>query len=116
MDLYATGLEYNPGSGISLTDSREALRRYRSNIDSLKPIEERTVESLWEGGMDLIKTAGGLCAIMKGGSVRLFTMSSAIRGTPYKEWEIPAPVVNPLDYCFYPGADVIAFVDRKSVV
>ena len=28
IDLYATGLEYNPGTLVSLADSREALRRY----------------------------------------------------------------------------------------
>ena len=28
IDLYAAGLGYNPGARVSLTDSREALRRY----------------------------------------------------------------------------------------
>jgi hypothetical protein len=114
IDLFAAGLEYNPGAGVSLADSREALLQYRSNLDSLCPIEERTVESPWEGDMGLVKTAGGVCAIVKGGSVRLVTLGSASRGIPNKEWEIPAPVANQLDYCFYPGADVIAFVNLQE--
>ena len=58
------------------------------------------------------------CVGMTGGvygmvedSIRLFTLGSASRGIPCKEWEISSPVNDVEGYCFYPGADVIAFLD-----
>lgn len=107
IDLFASGLEYNPGTNTSLADSRKALAQYRSNLDSLCPIEERMVEGLHERDANPARMAGGICAIVRDGSVRLFTPGPASRGIPHKEWKIP---VIPLDYCFYPCADVIAFL------
>ena len=115
LDLFATGFEYNAGAGISLADSREALLRYRSSLDTLRPIGERTVESRRAYGADSASTVGGVCAIVKEDSVRLFTLGSSSRGIPYNEWEIPTPVINPWYSCFYPGADVIAFLDLQEM-
>ena len=115
IDPFATGLEYNAEAGISLAYSQKALLQYRSSLDSLSPIEVKAVSNLtWEdldeGSM---KTAGGVYTIVKD-PVRLFTLGSASRGIPQKEWEIPLPVVNPAGYSFYPGANVIAFVELQG--
>lgn len=64
------------------------------------------------------KAVGGVFAIAVGGSVQLFTLGSASRRIPHKEWEIPVPA--PL-YClegydFYPGSNVIAFVKLEKEV
>ena len=56
------------------------------------------------------RSAGGVYAILED-SVRLFTLGSHSRGIPSKEWRIPLPVSHVDDYCFHPGADVIAFLD-----
>ena len=107
IDLYATGLEYNAAAGISLADSREALLRYRSGLDSLRPVEERTVnlQRRFQCG------ASGGAYVIVNDSIRLFTLGSASRGIPPKEWEIPLPFTYPSGYGFYPGANVIAFVE-----
>ena len=55
------------------------------------------------------RSAGDVYAILDD-SVRLFTLGSASRGIPFKEWRIPLPVGAVDDYCFHPGADVIAFL------
>lgn len=60
------------------------------------------------------KIAGGVYAIVKE-SARLFTLASASRRIPHKEWEIPLPVVNLAGYSFYPGVDVIAFVELQEM-
>jgi hypothetical protein len=102
IDLFSAGLEYNAGAGVSLTDSRDALLRYRSNPDPL--CRTGNVHG------DFVMTAGGVYAALKDGSVRLFTLSSPSRGIQHREWKIPLPVEGLWGYCFYPGADVIAFV------
>ena len=45
-------------------------------------------------------------------SVRLFSLAPASQ--EIKEWEIPLPVARPASYCFYPAADVIAFVELQD--
>ena len=109
IDLFVAGLECNPGSGISLADSREAFVRYRSNLNPLCPIEPEILR--WEN-LRLNNTAGGVYATSNGYSVKLFIPSSALRRIPLKEWEVEAPyqITEPAEYCFHPGADVIAFV------
>jgi hypothetical protein len=109
IDLFSIGLEYNAEVGVSLTDSRDALIRYRSNPDSLC-----RVESSRENSLNSVRTAGGVYVAVKDGSVRLFTLSSPSRGIQHREWKIPLPVVDLWNYCFYPGADVIAFVELQQ--
>jgi hypothetical protein len=111
IDLFVAGLEYDAGAGISLADSREAFVQYHSNLNPLCPIE---VESLQGDYLDSEKAAGGVYAIAKDDSVRLFTLSSASRGIPLKEWNVPYPVAEPEDYCFHPDADVIAFIESPG--
>jgi hypothetical protein len=103
IDLFSAGLEYNPGAGVSLTDSREALLRYRSSPDPLYRIRN----TLQVGP---VKAAGGVYATVKDDLVRLFTLSSPSRGIQHREWEIPFPAEDLRHYGLYPGADVIAFV------
>ena len=111
MELHAAGLKYNPRAGISLSDSRNALLQYRSNLESLRPAEERKMGNTW---MDEIfsVSGGGVYALITGDAVQLITLGSASRGIPQKEWEIPLPVINPEYYCLCPGADVIVFSKR----
>ena len=109
-------MEHNAAAGVSLTDSQKALLQYLSNLDSLRPGEKRTVGGLCPSSR-FLKTVGGITAVMEDDSVRLFSLGSPTRGIPYKEWEIPLPAVDILDgYCFYPGADVIAFLNVPSSV
>lgn len=56
-----------------------------------------------------VVTGGGVCAVLEDDSVRLFTLGSASRRIPDKEWEIPLPVTSPAKCALYPGADVIVF-------
>lgn len=115
IDLFAVGLEYNEASGVSLNDSQKALLQYRTSLGTLRPIEEKTVNSMpwWNG--NCAEAAGGVYSIIEGGSVRLFTLGSASRGITHKEWRIPVPVAYVSGYCFYPGADVIAFVEHEGL-
>ena len=117
IDLYAAGFEYNPAAGIDLVESRKALHQYLSNLESMCPIEERSVEKLRveEYGIDCVRAAGGVIAIADE-SLRLFVLGSSSRGIPYKEREIPLPPIRPGSYGFYPGADIIAFVEVQEVV
>lgn len=114
IDLFSTGLEYNAAAGVSLDDSRKALLRYCSSLDSLRPVEEKMMDRKWPEYVELEKPVGGVYPIVNGSSIRLFTMGSASRGIPHKEWEIPLPVVDLACYGFYPGADVIAFVELRE--
>ena len=101
IDLFAAGLEYNTIAKIDLDESRKALLRFKSGMDSLCPIEERAVDDpLWSYGCS-IKTVGGIHAVIGGGSAQLFALGFASRGIPYKQWEIPLPTV---------GRSVMAFV------
>ena len=114
LDLFAAGFEYNAAAGTGLAESRKAFHQYRSNLDSLHPVEERAVGNLRIPEYDDLKVAGGVYAIMKE-SVRLFTLGSASRGIPYTTWEIPLPAIEVHVYGFYPGADVIAFAGVEAV-
>lgn len=106
IDLFSVGLEYNVAAGVSLADSKKALLQYRSSLDSLHPSEKRVVVGL-QPSEDILKTAGGVAAVI-GDSVHLFALGSPSRGIPYKEWRIPLPADGRGEWCFCPGADVIA--------
>jgi hypothetical protein len=110
IELYAAGLEHNAAAGISLADSKNALSRYRSSMDSLCPVEKRTV-NVWRDNVDRTRSGGGIYVIFQD-SVRLFALGSASRGIPHREWEIPLPVADPVVCCLCPDGDVIAFVER----
>jgi hypothetical protein len=114
IELFAAGFEYNAATSVSIADSREALLKSTLGLESLRPTETRVVENL-RTGPTVTKTSGGVYAIMQD-SVRMFTLGSALRGTPYKEWEIPLPIAGPVDFAFYPGADAIAFVERRNLM
>ena len=115
IDLYAAGFEYNLAAGVELAESRKALHQYLSNLHSLCPIEEWTVEDARiNDDADNIKVAGSGIAIMNE-TIRLFTLGSSSRRIPHNEWEIPRPTVEPGDYGFYPGADIIAFAELHKV-
>ena len=115
LDLHAAGFDHNPAAEVDLAESRKALHQYLLNLDLLCPIEERAVENLpVPDNFDYIKASGGVIAIIYG-SVRLFSPGSSSRRIPYKEWEIPLPPIRPGNYGFYPGADIIAFVELQVV-
>lgn len=114
IDLFSAGLEYNVAAGVSLDDSRKALSQLCSSQDSLQPIEERVVERGWPEYVGLERPAGGVYPIVNGSSIRLFTLGSASRRIPHKEWEIPLPVVDLTGFGFDPGADVIALVELQQ--
>ena len=116
IDLFAAGFEYNAIVKIDHDESRKALLRFKSSMDSLCPIEERAVDDpLWSHGCSM-KTVGGIHAVVGGGSAQLFALGSASRGIPYKQWEIPLPVVGPFGYGFFPHADVFAVVELQHAV
>ena len=113
IDLFAAGLERNPKAGIGLAESRKALVRYSSSLGSLRPIEERVVDGIHVRNGRWLRTAGGVCAVFAD-SIRLFTLGSASRGIPYKEWKIPSPINNPMGYNIYPGANIIALAGFQA--
>ena len=113
IELFAAGLEYNAAAGIDLVESRKAFLQYKSSLDSLRPIEERVVGGVQVGDDYWSKTAGGVHAVFAD-SVRLFSLGSASRVIPHKQWEIPSPTRDPMDYYIYPGANLIAFVDMRT--
>ena len=111
INLYAVGFEYNPAAGIDIAESRKALHQYLSNLDSLCPIEERSVEKLRveEHGIDRVRAAGGAIVIVDE-PVRLLALgSSTRRGDPASAHRIR-------NYGFYPGADVSAFVEMEDAM
>jgi hypothetical protein len=111
-DLFAAGLEYNIAAGVGLHRSRASLQS-TSSLNSLRPMEVSTVENPPTGYERSTVAAGGVYAIAKS-SVRLFAPGSVSRGVPYKEWEIPIPILGGFKrrcYGFYPGANVIAFAE-----
>jgi hypothetical protein len=110
IDLFSAGLEYNAGAGVSLTDSQEALLRYHSNLDPPYRIANPREDIL-----NSLRSSGGAHAAVNAGSLRLCTPSSPTRGIQHREWRIPLPVADPWDYGFYPGADVIAFVELQQL-
>ena len=115
IDLCATGFEHNTAAGVSLVESRNAFVQYRSNLDSLRPVEKRKVKTLKPSPtIDFAKAAGGVYATPAESSVRLFTPGSASRRIPQKEWEVPLPVDQLGGYDFCTSADVIAFVGTKT--
>ena len=72
-------------------------------------------EHLWTlTKIQYIKVAGGVYAILED-QVQLFALGSVSRGIPYKEWAIPLPVIASQDYGFYPGADIIAFLEVQGL-
>jgi hypothetical protein len=115
IDLYATGMEWNASAGVNVAASQNALRQYRSGLDSLRPIEEEMVTKIQVDHGDNIKAVGGVFAIASNGPVWLFTLGSVSRGIPQRKWKIPVPIACPVDFTFYPGADVIAFVEQAYV-
>ena len=80
-------------------------------MKSSRPVQMQIQSNMRERHVKATKIAGGMYAIMKD-SVRLFTPAPASQ--EMKEWKIPLPVACPANYCFHPGADVIAFVERQE--
>ena len=114
LDLYAAGLEYNSIVGVDLAESRRAFDQYLSNLDSLSFVEKRTVNDLQAPeDCKVSMTASGVHAVVDA-SVRLFTLGSALRGIPYKEWEIPFPITSGNNYSFFPDAGIIALVGWQT--
>lgn len=116
--LFSIGLEYNAGAGTDLPAGQEALDKYYSNFYSLNPVEERGVPNTEYSDLNqrCTKVVGGVCAVIGDDSVRLTTLGSTSRGIPRKEWEIPLPVVDPVDYTLCPDANVIAFVKLQGMM
>ena len=113
--MFSAGYENNVAAGVSL---EKALLHYRSNLDSLSPVEEGVEVLQWHllELSDFTRTADDVHAISDlYDSVRLSTLGSASRGIPRKEWSVPLPFV-PLGYALGPGVDVIAFVTMESAV
>ena len=90
------------------------LLRYNTCLEPLYAIEGRAAGFPQPDGGCFLRTAGGVHAAVD--SARLFNPGSAPRRIPYKEWEILLPIADPIDYCFYPGAGVIAFVELRVYV
>ena len=111
IDLFAAGFEYNETARIDLDESRKALLRYKSGIDSLRPVEERAVEDPRRNFEHSTKAVGGIHAIVDGDTAHLFALGSASRKIPHEQWEIPLPVANPECYAFCPHANVFAAVE-----
>ena len=84
-------------------------------MNSLRSIEERTVDDPQRYYGSSTKTVGGIYASAGGGLASLFAPGSASREIPCKQWEIPLPVTNPEGYDFCPCADVFAIVELKDV-
>ena len=99
-------------AGVDLSESRKAFLQYSSSLDSLSPIEKRVVVGVQDGDDHWLKTAGGVYAVFTN-SVRLFSLGSASRGIPYKEWEIPSPINGPMGYGICPSDNLIAFVGPR---
>ena len=116
IDLFSAGFEYNAGTQVSLADSQKALLQYRSSMDSLHPIKDKMVECLQTSHTDFATSASGVHVIVKNDLARLFTLGSASRGIPHKEWEIPLPDADPGDYDFDSSADVITFIGLRGMV
>ena len=114
IELFATGLEHNDEAGIDLAESRKAFLQYNSSLGSLQPVEERMAGEVQVDADYRSRTAGGVHAVFMNQSVRLFSLGSASRGIPYKEWEIPSPIDDPTGYHIYPATDLIAFVGRDT--
>ena len=114
IDLFLAGLEYNAAAGVDLIESRKAYLQYTgSSLDSLRPIEEKVVDVAQAEPGYPSSTVGGVHAVFAD-SVRLFSLGSASRGIPHKEWEIPSPIDDPIGRYIYPRANLIAFVERQT--
>ena len=116
IDLFSAGFKYNAETRVSLADSQKALLQYRSSMDSLHPIEDKMVECLQTSHTDFTTSASGIHVIVKNDLVQLFTLGSALRGIPHKEWEIPLLDADPGDYDFDSSADVITFIGLQGMV
>ena len=113
LDLFAAGFEYNAAAGIDLAESQKAFLQHISSLDSLRPIEERVVGEVQMDGDYHSKTSGGVHAVFTD-SVRLFSLGSASRGIPYKEWNIPSPIDHPMACCICSHANLIVFVKEQA--
>ena len=114
IDLFLAGLEYNAAAGVDLIESRKAYLQYTgSSLGSLRPIEEKVVDVAQAEPGYPSSTVGGVHAVFAD-SVRLFSLGSASRGIPHKEWEIPSPIDDPIGRYIYPRANLIAFVERQT--
>lgn len=75
------------------------------------------MENLQAGEAKSAGTVGGVCALLRDESaVQFFTLGSASRGISHRRWKIALPVDTPERYAFYPGADVIAFIELRRVM
>ena len=111
MDLFAAGLEHNTTAGVDLAKNRKAFLQHSTSLDSLRPIEKRVVDEVQAEG-NYSSTVGGVHAVVTD-SVRLFSLGYASRRIPSKRWKIPSAIDDPVEHCIYPGADIIASVERQ---
>ena len=117
LDLHAAGFVYNPVAGVDLPERRRTFHEYLSSLDFLSSVRKRIVDGPeFQGQTAYSKTAGGVYAIITEARVHLIALGSALRGIPYREWEIPVPSAFVEKYDFYPNADIVAFVVCQSSV
>ena len=69
IELYSAGFKYNAAAGIELADSKKAFLEYRSNLDSLRPSEEVTLDGVRREDAVSSTTVGGVYANAKNGSL-----------------------------------------------
>ena len=77
----------------------------------MRPIKKRVVDEVQAVG-NYSSAVGGVHAVVID-SVQLFSLGSASAGIPSKRWKIPSAIDNPMEHCIYPGADMIALVERQ---
>ena len=112
--LFATGFGYSAATVIGHADTQWP-HQHRSNLHSLRPMEEGRQKNLQLQCWRLVAAVGGVYATRNCGSLRLFPLGSALRGIPCKELRGSLPVGFPLSYGYYPGADAITFVELAGV-
>ena len=112
MDLFAAGLEHNTTAGVDLAKNRKAFLQHSTSLDSLRPIEKRVVDEVQAEGNYSSSTVGGVHAVVTD-SVQLFSLGYASRRIPSRRWKISSAIDNQMGRCIYPGADIIAFVERQ---
>lgn len=112
IELYGAGFVYNAASGISVADSRRALLQYLENSRKFTTMIRKKIMVHPAEGKGKIE--GGVYATIQD-SVKLLSFGSISRRIPVDEWEIPLPIVDPTNFCFYPVADVIAFFKQHTI-
>ena len=115
LDLYATGLEPNRATVVTVADSIKALGEYRSRWKDFNIDPEHLELTARISSSDREATAGGVYGVATEREIQFFTLPSSLRGIQPKRQSVSLDF-NIFNFAFHPHADVVVVAGHAGFI